>query len=422
MEPSPQNMAGANPAAALAGQRIVFVLDHFDFDGPVRQALLLAGHLQQVHGADVHIWALRPRAPRVTAGSSATSAASPEALPGRGADECAARGLPWRVVPGQVWESYQGRRLLSLVRLMRELRALRPRIILPYVTTACLACGLGWRFTGAQLCVWNQRDEGAGLEGNWPLKWLAIRATPLIVSNSAHAAELLCVRFGARRQRVHVVRNAVPLSPALPDRAAQRQRLGIPADALAAGMVANLTARKDHATLLRAWRAVMDAAPPGPPPQLLLAGRLDDTAPGLQQLAADLGIAPHVKFLGPVADIPGLLAALDLGVHSSWLEGCPNGVLEAMAGGLAVAGTDIPGIREALGPEGLPFLAPPRAAPALGQCILRLLGDAALRRQLGAHYRQRISDHFNPAHMCARMTQLIVAGLDRAPAAPRPAR
>ena len=72
-----------------------------------------------------------------------------------------------------------------------------------------------------------------------------------------------------------------------------------------------------------------------------------------------LELGAHVHFLGPVDDVGALLAELDLGVLSPREEACPNGVLECMAAGLAVVGTDNDGIREVLGESSGRFLAPP---------------------------------------------------------------
>ena len=89
----------------------------------------------------------------------------------------------------------------------------------------------------------------------------------------------------------------------------------------------------------------------------MLAGRPEGRRELLEVLARDLGLGERVRFVGDVDDVAGLLGASDVGVLSSTpLEGCPNAVIESMAAGLPVVGTDIPGVREALGDEGRPFL------------------------------------------------------------------
>src|SRR5215203_7381277 len=110
-------------------------------------------------------------------------------------------------------------------------------------------------------------------------------------------------------------------------------------------MVADLHSNKDHATLLRAWRKIVMTCNA----VLVLAGRHDDAYESLVVLSYELGIERNVRFAGHVSDVPGLLSAVDIGVFSSLSEGCPNGVLECMAAGLAVAGTDIEGLREVTG-------------------------------------------------------------------------
>ena len=69
----------------------------------------------------------------------------------------------------------------------------------------------------------------------------------------------------------------------------------------------------------------------------------------MEALAADLGIAEQVLFLGQRDDVPDLLAAADLFVLASLFEGLPLVVLEAMALDLPVVATRIGGTSEALG-------------------------------------------------------------------------
>ena len=149
-------------------------------------------------------------------------------------------------------------------------------------------------------------------------------------------------------------------------------------------MIGHLHEGKDHDTLLRAWRLVVDAMRVEEKDAvLLLAGRAAGTEDAVKGLAFDLDLRRYVRFLGEVADIVGLLEAVDLAVFSSRSECLGRGATEPMYAGLAVAATDNPGIREAVGEQGLRFLAAPGDAEGLAEVILRLGRDPALRAQVG---------------------------------------
>src|SRR3546814_17832635 len=76
-------------------------------------------------------------------------------------------------------------------------------------------------------------------------------------------------------------------------------------------------------------------------------------------------------------------------VLPSSYEGHPKTLLEAMACGAAVIGTDVPGIREVIEDGRTGLLCAPTAA-ALRDAIERLLSDEPLRRRLGGNARQQI--------------------------------
>jgi glycosyltransferase involved in cell wall biosynthesis len=145
----------------------------------------------------------------------------------------------------------------------------------------------------------------------------------------------------------------------------------------------------------------------------MLAGRFDNMYGSLRALAVNLGIQDNVRFLGQVADISILLGAIDLGVFSSRFEGCPNGVLECMAAGLAVVATDIPGIREAVGPSVYRFLVPPGDAEALANKIIELAADPCLRAELGKLNAHRAREVFSLERMGKQTADLISGWLNR---------
>lgn len=113
----------------------------------------------------------------------------------------------------------------------------------------------------------------------------------------------------------------------------------------------------------------------------------------LSTLAAKLGIGERVRFVGrvPPEQVPQWLTKSDVLVMASRSEGRPNAVLEAMAAGLPVVGTDIPGIRELVTPDANGMLFPLGDSEALVACLLPLQ-DEILRRRLGEASRRSIAE------------------------------
>ena len=121
-----------------------------------------------------------------------------------------------------------------------------------------------------------------------------------------------------------------------------------------------------------------------------------------EQLAARLGVADAVRFLGPVAndDLPGLYNAATLYVGASRRvhdlnEGFPLAFIEASACGLAIVGGRTGGVPEAVrdGESGILVNSEDPEAVAAG--VKRLLGDDGLRRQMGAAGRRRVETYYN---------------------------
>jgi len=144
---------------------------------------------------------------------------------------------------------------------------------------------------------------------------------------------------------------------------------------------------------------------------LALAGRFGVAEKEIKALAYDLELGKSVRFLGAVKDVDGLLSASDLSAFSSQAEGCPNGVLEAMAAGLPVVATDIPGVRDALGSNATKFLAPIGDPFVLAQKIQLMIDNPTLRLEEGEKNRARVKKEFSIEQMCQSSVGLIKAHL-----------
>jgi glycosyltransferase involved in cell wall biosynthesis len=217
------------------------------------------------------------------------------------------------------------------------------------------------------------------------------------------------------RERIRVIPNGVALAPARETRLEWRRRLGATADTVVVTSVAHFYPRKDHETLLQAWRHVLDAAEGSRDRlTLVLAGRPESRRERLEGLARDLGVDGRVSFAGDVEDVAGLLAASDVGVLSAptvGAEGCSNAVLEMMGSGLPVAASDVPGIREVLGPDAGALLVPPGDADRLGSALGRLCADHALRARVGQSNMSRQSALFGRERMLEDSVAAILDGL-----------
>lgn len=382
----------------LAGKKIIIILGSLNLGGAERQALLLARHLSDVVKVDVEVWGY--------------------GRPGLASEICNEAGIRWRSISFEWFNRRKvrkvARNLKNLLCFALQLRLAKPDVLLPYYMLPNVSCGLVWRLAGISLCVWNQRDEGRLRMSRWAEN-LAVRLTPLFVSNSAHALDFLIKELYVPPKHIHVIKNGITLSHPQAASNSWRSRLGIEPDTFVACMVANLHSYKDHITLLKAWKLVIkELRKKKKSGVLLLAGRFDNMGVELKALAFDLELGNTVRFLGQVKDMPGLLQIVDLGVFSSIKEGCPNGILECMATGLPVVATDIPGIREAVGQDGSPYLASPGDVKALASQIVKLASDSNLRASLGEQFKKRIEAEFSPQKMCSEMVNLIARGLFQA--------
>lgn len=377
--------------SVLQGCRMTFVFEFLELGGAERIGLRLAQHFRDRYSAKVNVIGFD--------------------MPGRASEICTEMGIPWRIVPIR-WGGGPAGKVRELCRLAFSLRRDRPDVILPFTIVPNVTCGLAWRYTGAKLCVWNQRDNGGIYRLGQRAETLAVRRVPQFISNTQDGAGFLASELSVPRGRISVVYNGV--KPPQPEStgAQWRERLGVGSDAFVGLMVANLHPRKDHETLLRAWALVVESLRQANREAiLLLAGYDCGCSAHLKVCAFDLGLAREVRFLGQVKDIDGLALAADCGVLSALYEGVANGVLECMSAALPVVVTDAAGLPEAVGAPPYPYVAPPGDAATFARHILEFANSKELSLRIGAANRQRILEHFTPEAMYNGFASVIATAL-----------
>lgn len=373
----------------LTGKRVLFVLCGFELGGAERQALHFARHLKS-RGVEVTVWGHHHR----------------HVGPERVIAMCEDAGIPWAERKFR-WPCGKLALLRDSWRLWWGLCREHPDAILAYTTWPNVGCGLVWRWSPARVFIWGQRNC-EDLRGD-ALERMAYRTASAVICNAGHEVDYLDAVIGRTSAPIHVVHNGTDLPPPQMTAAAWRANLGIPAEAMVFTMLANFRhGQKDHPTLLHAWAQVLAAQPPGSQkPHLVLAGAPQDSHEAVLTLAGELNILDSLHAPGHVTDVAGLLAASDVGVLATTYEGLPNAVLEYMMAGLPVVASDVPGVREGLGPDSAAPLCPPGDVAALAAALLALVGDPARRRALGARNREHAATRFSLEAMCGAMTGIL---------------
>jgi len=144
---------------------------------------------------------------------------------------------------------------------------------------------------------------------------------------------------------------------------------------------------------------------------LLLAGRDGNRTAALRYQATRLGLDDNVRFLGKRDDIPDLMVAADVFVLPSRWEGLPGAVIEAMALETPVVATDLPGVREVLGPELLrTAIVPVGDARALAARVIATVEHDQAAWTASA--RERFLRRFTTRRIASEMVDFYARALD----------
>ncbi len=297
----------------------------------------------------------------------------------------------------------------NLRRFRRTLGEIRPHRLLTY-NWGAVEWALANRW--APVCGTLHHEDGFGpdespdrqLRRRVLFRRLALTGNATVVVPSRTLERLALEAWGLRRSRVVHVPNGVDTGRFAPD---PEPRPAIPPDGVRVGTIGRLQAEKNPARLLRCFRMALARAPDRRA-GLVLAGEGPERG-RLEGLAAELGIADRVAFAGRIADPERLLRGLDIFALSSDTEQMPMTLIEAMATGLPVAATDVGDVRAVLAEENRPLVVPCRDEERLADALAALIGDAGLRRRLGAANRARACAELDERRMVARYDALFAS-------------
>ncbi|OGL18417.1 MAG: hypothetical protein A3K12_17415 [Candidatus Rokubacteria bacterium RIFCSPLOWO2_12_FULL_71_19] len=237
------------------------------------------------------------------------------------------------------------------------------------------------------------------------------------VSESQAREARACGLMPAGRSRVIVNGiDAARVRALAGERPLPREALGLPPGALVIGTIARFDPVKALGVLLEGLPALAGRFPSV---ALLLVGQGGEER-ALRARATALGVHRRVVFAGAIPDAARCLPAMDVYVSASLGEGLPLTLLEAMACGLPVVATRVPGHVDVVEEGVTGLLVPARDPGALAQATGALLRDDRRRGVMGAAGRERVARHFSADRMAAEVAALYREALGRFPA-PGPA-
>lgn len=334
------------------------------------------------------------------------------------------RGAGLRLIPLEV--SRKGinppRELLSIYRLTRALRELRPDLIHNIAQKPVLYGTLAARLAGVPAVV--NAVAGMGyLFGSTDLRARALR----LLMGGAYRALLASPKVRVLVQnpddRGQILRLAGVEPVLIPGSGVDLARF-VPTpdkpEPVSVVLASRMLWDKGVGDFVAAARLLKGQ---GSPARFVLVGRPDPGNPGSvdeAQLREWQGEG-CIEWWGYRADMPEVLAQCHIGcLPSYYREGLPKFLIEAAAAGLPLVTTDATGCREAVDEGQNGFLVPPRDPVALAATLERLIGDADLRREFGAHSRAiaetRFDSHRIHAAVLAVYRELLTQGGARLPA------
>lgn len=224
----------------------------------------------------------------------------------------------------------------------------------------------------------------------WAVTWLALREADAILCANQEAVSVL---------RAMGYRGPAEVIPPIGVDTTRFRPVSVPRDpgVFRVAYVGRFVPEKGLDTLLEAVAALEAGV------ELWLIGD-GPQREALRARARALGIDDRVRWIPPVApeQVPELLAHVDAVVLPSrttpvWKEQFGRALVEAMACGVPVVGSDSGAIPEVVGDAGLIF--PEGNAEALAGCLRRLREDPDLRRALGERGVARVAAHYRAEHI-----------------------
>ena len=226
-----------------------------------------------------------------------------------------------------------------------------------------------------------------------------------VIAISHPVAEHLKVEFKVPQNKVHLIVNGIDLDRFVPvdeqRRQIARKKLEFGAIPLI-GIIARLSDVKGINILIKAMPFILKDLPLA---ELLIAGQGPEEI-NLRSLTKDLGLESHVHFKNTINQPQELLAAFDVFVMPSLMEGLGLSVIEAQACGIPVVASRIGGLVDLIEDGTSGYLVKVGDFETLAGRIVEILRDPQQSKRMAQKARSHIEEHFSSRMMVNKTIQI----------------
>jgi glycosyltransferase involved in cell wall biosynthesis len=309
-----------------------------------------------------------------------------------------------------------------VVGLIRAMKRVRPDLVQTWMYHADLVGGLAGQFVRGIPIIWglhNSHFDPRRAKSSL-LRVIAVnrrlsRWLPTRIVCCSEAVRTIHANLGYDPAKLCTIPNGLDTNEFVPDpqaNTALRSELGIAPQAPLIGYIARWDPQKDHATFLKAAKLL--ARERGDVHFLLCGAGMESGNTELSRLVSEANLDGRLHLLGLRSDVPYITAGLDVAsCCSSYGESFALVLGEAMACGIPVVSTNLPGPASVIGEEG--WIVPTGNAEAIASAWRDMLSLTSQERaELGRRARQRIVENFSIEKMVERYERLYIEVAARA--------
>jgi len=306
--------------------------------------------------------------------------------------------------------SMRGLSMVAPLSLARRIRRTAPHVVHVH-SGSWYKGGLAARLAGVPCVVYTEHGVVPG--GHWMGWWLrraAARLTDVFVAVSGAVQLQLAAEFPHTTARLICIENGTDTEFYSPGRHSSElaRLLAIPDDAVVVGSVGRFEPVKGYETLLRAFAWMRERATAGSRAYLVLCGSGSE-GPTLRALATELGVSAYVRWPGLVEPLE-YYRLFDIFALTSYSEGIPLSLLEAMACGVPPVVSDVGANAEVVGPDLRAHVVAARDVTGTATVLDTLCRSAGARRKAGELARNRVVARYNLDRMVAAYVDVYRGG------------